>query len=205
MTGPAGSPEAQWQGVCWYRRRLRGRRGGRREQVLLRFEGAMNVAEVWLDGERIGGHLGGYLPFVLDLERQARSGPRPTCWPCGWTIATTRSPGPSRWLSSISTCTTGSIGRCTWCRRIGWRSPIPSWRTARRAAGSWSPIPRVSRDAATVRVQTHVRNGGAGVAHVPGAGHARAAATAAVAATALSPAGDARGRSGREVSSRSSR
>ena len=23
VTGPAGSPEAQWQGVCWYRRTLR--------------------------------------------------------------------------------------------------------------------------------------------------------------------------------------
>ena len=66
VTGPPGTAGAQWQGRCWYRRRLRIDPGGA-DDVLLRFEGAMNVAEVWLDGDRIGGHLGGYLPFVLDL------------------------------------------------------------------------------------------------------------------------------------------
>ncbi len=34
----------------------------------------MNVAEVWLDGVRVGGHLGGYLPFVLDLSERVRPG-----------------------------------------------------------------------------------------------------------------------------------
>ena len=50
----------------------RARSGG--GEVLLRFEGAMNVAEVWLDGERVGGHLGGYLPFVLDLGARLEPG-----------------------------------------------------------------------------------------------------------------------------------
>ncbi len=77
VTGKAGSPEAQWQGICWYRRRLEVEAGNGGDQVLLRFEGAMNVAEVWLDGERIGGHLGGYLPFVLDLGDRLTSGPCP--------------------------------------------------------------------------------------------------------------------------------
>src|SRR5512145_1141603 len=74
VTGPHGSAEAQWQGVCWYRRRLRLESDGAGETVLLRFEGAMNVADVWLDGERLGGHLGGYLPFVLDLSERVQPG-----------------------------------------------------------------------------------------------------------------------------------
>jgi beta-galactosidase len=74
VTGPAGSPEAQWQGVCWYRRRLRVEAESAAGVVLLRFEGAMNVADVWLDGERVGGHMGGYLPFVLDISERVQSG-----------------------------------------------------------------------------------------------------------------------------------
>ena len=60
-------PSPHWQGVCWYRRRLRAGPESERRSVSLRFEATMNVAEVWLDGERLGGHLGGYLPFVLEI------------------------------------------------------------------------------------------------------------------------------------------
>src|SRR5512143_3888415 len=51
-TGPPGSPTYQWQGLCWYRRPLRLDPAGPAGQVLLGFDGAMNVAEVWLDGQR---------------------------------------------------------------------------------------------------------------------------------------------------------
>src|SRR5512146_198592 len=53
-TGPVGSPTYQWQGICWYRRTLRLDPAGAAGNVLLRFDGAMNVAEVWLDGQRVG-------------------------------------------------------------------------------------------------------------------------------------------------------
>ncbi len=64
--------EPQWQGSCWYRRTLRLPAGEAGRLVLLRFEGAMNVADVFLDGERVGGHLGGYLPFTLELSGELR-------------------------------------------------------------------------------------------------------------------------------------
>src|SRR5512140_964962 len=66
-TGPPGSPTWQWQGLCWYRRKLRLSDAAPAGKVLLRFDAAMNVAEVWLDGRPVGGHMGGWLPFVLDL------------------------------------------------------------------------------------------------------------------------------------------
>lgn len=34
---------------------------------LLRFEGAMNVAETWVNGHYAGKHMGGFLPFVIDV------------------------------------------------------------------------------------------------------------------------------------------
>ena len=82
-------------------------------EVLLRFEGAMNVAEVWLDGERVGGHLGGYLPFVLDLTERVRPGARSPAGRAPGQPRQSRSPAPSRSISSTSTCTTACTARCT--------------------------------------------------------------------------------------------
>jgi len=54
----------QWQGICWYRKNIKIPWG---RHVLVRFEGAMNVAEAWVNGHYAGKHMGGYLPFVIDV------------------------------------------------------------------------------------------------------------------------------------------
>jgi len=54
----------QWQGICWYKRNFRIPKG---KHVLVRFEGAMNVAEAWVNGHYAGKHMGGFLPFVIDV------------------------------------------------------------------------------------------------------------------------------------------
>jgi beta-galactosidase len=56
----------QWQGICWYRKVVDIPPG---RHVLVRFEGAMNVAELWVNGHYAGRHMGGYLPFVCDITR----------------------------------------------------------------------------------------------------------------------------------------
>ena len=66
-------PIEQWQGICWYRRtievdKLRG------EQLWLNIEGAMNVADVWVNGVHCSHHLGGYLPVVVDLTKHLHKG-----------------------------------------------------------------------------------------------------------------------------------
>jgi beta-galactosidase len=59
-------PNAPWQGTVFYKRQLQPRlRPG--ERAILRFEGVMNVADVWLNGKHLGQHLGGYLPFAFDI------------------------------------------------------------------------------------------------------------------------------------------
>ena len=60
----------QWQGIAWYQKTLSWQADWQDKVVLLRFEAAMNVAEVFLNGEQIGHHLGGYLPFTLDLTEK---------------------------------------------------------------------------------------------------------------------------------------
>lgn len=54
------------QGVGWYRKRLFFSRSGR-DQVLLKFEGANEHAIVYLNGEKVTEHLGGYTAFTADL------------------------------------------------------------------------------------------------------------------------------------------
>ena len=74
VTGAPGSDTWQWQGICWYRKRfsVSPERAGRK--IFVRFEGAMNVADVWLNGAFLGRHLGGWLPFGFDISEQAVAG-----------------------------------------------------------------------------------------------------------------------------------
>ncbi|MDG3443530.1 glycoside hydrolase family 2 TIM barrel-domain containing protein [Nitrospirillum amazonense] len=61
----AGQP--QWQGDAFYVKRFRSDPSWKGQRVTLRFEAAMNVADVWLNGRHLTTHLGGFLPFTLDL------------------------------------------------------------------------------------------------------------------------------------------
>lgn len=44
------------------------------QRVWLHFEGVMAAAEVYLNGERIGGHVGGYTPFACELTGRVHRG-----------------------------------------------------------------------------------------------------------------------------------
>lgn len=63
--------QGQFIGEVVYRKRFdyvlpKGRR------LLLHFEGAMHTADVALNGQIIGSHVGGYLPFEVDLSKELR-------------------------------------------------------------------------------------------------------------------------------------
>lgn len=74
VTGPPGSETYQWQGTAWYRKRFAVSSDASRKAIWLRFEGAMNVADVWLNGAYLGRHLGGWLPFAFDISDLAKPG-----------------------------------------------------------------------------------------------------------------------------------
>lgn len=57
----------QWQGNCWYRKSFTADKSWSGKLQFLRFEGAMNVAEVWINGNKKITHHGGYLPFVVEI------------------------------------------------------------------------------------------------------------------------------------------
>lgn len=60
----------QWQGTSYYQREIVVEPEWRNKVIYLKFEAAMNHAEVWLNDKKLGEHLGGYLPFVFDITHE---------------------------------------------------------------------------------------------------------------------------------------
>ena len=55
-----------YYGVCWYRKTFTAA-AYQGKKVFLEFEGAMQTADVWVNGTQLTQHLGGYTPFVYDI------------------------------------------------------------------------------------------------------------------------------------------
>ncbi len=62
----------QWQGICFYKKSFSTGRSLENKSISLQFDGAMNVADVWVNGKKMIHHLGGYLPFVIRLDSVLR-------------------------------------------------------------------------------------------------------------------------------------
>ena len=56
-----------YQGECWYRKRIVISEDWADKELFLEFEGAMQRVDAWLDGEPLGVHTGGFIPVGFDL------------------------------------------------------------------------------------------------------------------------------------------
>jgi beta-galactosidase/beta-glucuronidase len=54
-------------GMCWYRRSFSIRPTWKGRKIHLRFEGANYATTVWLNGQLVGSHMGGFDPFEFDV------------------------------------------------------------------------------------------------------------------------------------------
>lgn len=61
-------PNNQWQGTSWYRNWFEIPEAQKNRKHFLYFEGAMQNAEIYLNGKLLSQHLGGYLPFIIDIS-----------------------------------------------------------------------------------------------------------------------------------------
>ncbi len=156
VTGPVGSPTGQWQGICWYRRRLVVDPSPD-ARFFLRFEGAMNVAEVWLDGTRIGEHQGGYLPFVLDITDRVREG-RDHLLAVRLDNRDNPVTGPKPLEQLDFNMYHGLYRPVYLVRKDRLHLTDPVQANVPAGGGIFVTYPRVSAAAATVRVRAHVRN-----------------------------------------------
>lgn len=158
VTGAPGTPTYQWQGICWYRRTLRLPAGAAGKKVWLHFEAAMNVADVWLDGRNVHRHMGGFTPFVIDLTGRLTPG-RDAVLAVRLDNRDNPVTGPKP-LAQLDFNTYGGLYRYV---HLVVKDPLhvtdPILANRPASGGVFVTYPRVSPESATVRVQTHVRNG----------------------------------------------
>ncbi len=63
-----------YQGLCWYKRTFTAAPGWKNRIVYLKFQGAMQVADIWLNDVHLMTHYGGYTPFTIDISKALRQG-----------------------------------------------------------------------------------------------------------------------------------
>lgn len=63
-----------WQGVCCYKRALTLTEAQAAGRAWLEFEGAMQLADVWINGRHAAQHAGGFTSFVVDGSGLLRAG-----------------------------------------------------------------------------------------------------------------------------------
>lgn len=154
-----GRLDPQWQGLCWYRKSFFVPAPASNRIAILRFEGAMNVAEIWINGRFAGRFLGGYLPYVLDATPYLRPG--------ATNLVAVRldnrdnpltGPKPLRDLDFNLYGGLYRTASLTYKDRLHITDPLLVDHPA--GGGVFVTCPLVTRTAAVVRVQTHVQNKG---------------------------------------------
>jgi beta-galactosidase len=64
----SASVQFPFQGLCWYRKSIPTESAWSGKRIVLEFGAGMQIADVWVNGEHRLRHLGGYLPFSIDLS-----------------------------------------------------------------------------------------------------------------------------------------
>ncbi|MBK1878937.1 glycoside hydrolase family 2 protein [Pelagicoccus mobilis] len=67
---------ADYIGSAWYKRTVTVPKSWKGRRIYLKFDAVYDIADVWLDGEYLGQHTGGYTPFEFDVTDLVRPGGR---------------------------------------------------------------------------------------------------------------------------------
>ncbi len=67
----AASGMLNYQGEAWYRKHFMLEKAMVGKKVYIRFEAAMHLAQIWVNGKKAAENTGGYLPFIFDITALA--------------------------------------------------------------------------------------------------------------------------------------
>jgi beta-galactosidase len=136
---PGNTGKLPWFGVAWYRKHLEIPAADAGQKIYLDVDGAMAYAEVWLNGNFVGGWPYGYSSWRVDLTPFVKFG--------GDNVVAIRldnPPNSSRWYPG------GGIYRNVWLVKTA-PVHVTHW-------GTYVTTPQVSASAATVKIQVSVDN-----------------------------------------------
>ncbi len=180
---PGGTGKLPCFGIGWYRKHFVVPAGDQGRQFYLDVDGAMSYANVWLNGQYVGGWPYGYASWRIDLTPYVKFGGENVL-----AIRLENPPNSSRWYPG------GGLYRHVWLVKTG-PVHVGHW-------GTCLTTPEVSPAAATVRLKVTIENRSKQVASVRVAtqvfpldakGHAAGTAVADIAPLSLQipPAGSA--------------
>ena len=157
VTGTAGPDSRQWQGICWYRKSFAINSSTTGKTVILKFGAAMRIAEVWVNGESLGKHVGDYLPVVPDVSKQVhRDSPNVVA------VRLDNTDNPDIGPKPLATLDFNFYGGLYRDAELIVKNPLhisePNLANEVAGGGIFVTFPQVDDGHATVRVQTHVQN-----------------------------------------------
>ncbi len=142
------------QGVNWYWKKFELSKNYEGKKIFLEFEGADQVAEVWINGEKLITHSGSFTPFLIDVTDYVYFG-QSTNLVC-MRVANKRNPDIPVYGSWISY---GGLYRDVYLHimdRLHITDPIYANKVA--GGGIFVTYPLVSDSLAETKIQTHILN-----------------------------------------------
>ncbi|QVY65994.1 beta-galactosidase GalB [Polaribacter sp. Q13] len=126
-------------GVAWYRKHFKVDSQFSEKQISVEFDGAMNLAKVWLNGEYIGERPYGYIGFELDLTKHIKFGEDNV-------ISVQLSPEDlaARWYSGAGIYRNVRL-------KMNEKIHIPQY-------GTFVTTPNVTKENAEVKIETKIKN-----------------------------------------------
>ncbi|TAJ11790.1 glycoside hydrolase family 2 protein [Marinilabiliaceae bacterium JC017] len=148
----------QWQGICYYKKQFIADKDWQDQKSYIEFEGAMHLADIWINGKHVMQHAGGYTPFVIDVADHLKFGESNEILV---RLDNRNNPliPPGKPLEDLDFCYYGGIYRDVNFivkNKIHITHPIKANEVA--GGGVFVTYPKVSKDKAIISVQTHVQN-----------------------------------------------
>ena len=147
----------QFQGDAWYKKTITTDASWQGKQISLKFEAAMNVAEVWLNGEKLVTHVGGYLPFTVNLTEKLKwDAPNELMVRLDNRDNPVTGPKP---LKDLDFNTYGGIYRHVYLQinnDLHITDAVAAGKTA--SGGIFVTYPQITKKQATVKINTHLFN-----------------------------------------------